>query len=188
MKNFTDKIAEIESAFTAQDEKLRTELRGTTEALQAARERARALQTKYQVEVLKGGETATRLKIELEVAKDSVALLEEMASQLEQDLNSGELVDAQVRRHEAVCEAVENQGNVAIAQAVQAAQVARDNYKAALAEMVHVQHAVAQVGRKSYTRTAKLGRPVDTPVLVRYSASEFPIEEPAESASAVSFL
>ena len=188
MNTFESRISEIEQSYTALDDTIRQELRGTQEALQAAQERVRGLETRYQVEVLKGGETATRLKIELEVARDAVGLLTEMASQLEAELQTGELVEAQMRRHEAVCEAVENQGNVAIAQAIQAAEQARDAYRQALDAMVETQHRVAATARKSYTRTAKLGRPLDTPVLVRYSASEFPIPEPAESASAASFL
>lgn len=188
MKNFTDKIAEIESAFTAQDESIRAELRGTEEALQAAQERAKGLETAYKVALLKNAPEATRLRVEVSVAQDSVALLEEMAAQLKQDLNAGEIVEAQLRRHSAIVAAVEGEGNHAIAQAVQAAQEARDSYRQALQSMVETQRKVAEAGRRSYSKTARLGRPVGAATVARYDADQFEIKAPAESASAASFL
>ena len=188
MENFQKRIEEIEAQFNDTDDKIRAELRGTQEALATAQERAKGLETSYRVALTKGSADATKLRVELTVAQDSVALLQEMAAQLEAELQTGELVEAQMRRHAAICAAVEGEGNHAIHEAVQAAQEAREQYKAALETLVQVQHRVALVGRQSYVKTAKTGRPVETPVLVRYSASEFPIPEPAESASAASFL
>lgn len=188
MKNFQKRIDEIEVQFTNTDEKIRTELKATEQALATAQERVRTLETKYKVELAKGGQDAVRLKVEVEVAKDSVALLEEMVGQLEAELNAGEIVEAQMRRHEAICAAVEAEGAHAIHEALVVAQEARDAYRAALETLVQVQHSVADVGRRSYTRTAKLGRPLDTPQVARYTASDFEIPAPVESASAVSFL
>lgn len=188
MKAFEDRIEEIEAAFADQDTELRQELHGTSEALAAAEDRVEALKVRYQSELIKGGQDATRLKVELTVAEDTVRLLAEMAEQLRADLNSGELVEARLRRHEAVVAAVHEQGNAAIAAAIQAAEQARDNYRAALAEMIRVQHAVADTGRKSVFLTSQTGRPCNAPTVARYNASEFAIEEPSQSASAAPML
>lgn len=189
MKNFESKIAEIEAQFTSQDADMRRELRGTQEALQAAEDRVQALKVRYQSELIKGGQDATKLRVELTVAQDSAALLDEMADQLRQDLNRGELIEARLRKHSAIVDAVHEQGNAAIAQAIQAAEQARDAYKEALAEMIRVQHGVCSVARKSCFEVAQTGRP-DTarPVAARYAASDFEIPAPSESASAMPLL
>lgn len=188
MKNFLSKIEEIEQTFTTQDTKLREELKATEQALADARERVQSLETRYKATLLKGDEASSKYRVELTVGQDTVRLLEEMAAQLRQELENGELQDALLRKHSAIVAAVEAEGNDAVHKALQAAQEARDSYRAALETLVTTQHSVADVGRRSYSRTSKLGRPLDAAQVARYTASEFMIEQPAESASAVSFL
>lgn len=188
MKEFLERIDAIESVFQATDEDLRRELKATQEALATAQDRVKTLGTRYKVELARGSQDAVKYKVELEVAKDSSALVEEMVRQLEADLESGELQDAMIRKHGAVCVAVRDEGNSAITAAIQTAEQARGAYKAALENLVATQHRVAQVGRQSYVRTAKLGRPVDAVQVVRYTADDFEIPAPAESASATPLL
>jgi DNA repair exonuclease SbcCD ATPase subunit len=187
MQNFQKRIEEIEAAFQTTDEKLRGELRGTEQALADARARAEALETRYKAMLLKG-EDATKLRVELTVAQDSVALLTEMAAQIRQDLEAGEIVEAQVRKHAAVCGACEAEGNHAISQAIAGAEAARDAYKSALETLVTTQHRVADVGRRSVFTTSKTGRSCSPPTVARYQASEFEIETPSPSASAAPML
>lgn len=188
MKNFLKKIEEIESTFKTLDSEIRAELLGAEQALADAQTRLTSLETRYQVELVKGGQDASRLKIELEVARDRASLIEAKAGQLRQELEAGEIVDAQLQRHAAVCAAVEGEGNAAIAQAVQAAERARDAYQQAVQGLVRIQHAVAEIGRRSYSVTAKLGKPLTTPTVARYVASEFTVAEPEESHSTTPFM
>ena len=188
MNTFEDRIKEIEAQFNDTDDKIRAELRGTEEALATAQERVRGLDTAYKVALLKNAPEATRLRVEVSVAQDSVALLTEMAAQLEADLDAGEIVEAQLRRHSAIVAAVEAEGAHAIHEAVLAAESARDIYRRALEAMVATQHKVAQVGRQSLVKASKLGRPVDAAQVARYTADDFEIQAPAESASARTFL
>lgn len=188
MKNFESKITEIEAAFQTQDADMRTELRGTQEALQAAEGRLEALETSYKAALIKNSPDATKLRVEVEVSRDTVKLLQEMADQLQQELNRGELVEARLRRHAAICSAVETEGNEAVRQAISACETAREQYKQALETMVKTQHKVADVGRKSVFLTSQTGRPCNAPTVLRYQASEYLIEEPAQSASAAPIL
>lgn len=188
MKNFESKIAEIEAVFQTQDADMRTELRGTQEALQAAEGRLEALETSYKAALIKNSPDATKLRVEVEVARDSAALLTEMVDQLRADLNTGEAIEARLRRHSAIVAAVEGEGNAAIAQAISACEAARDMYKSALENMVKTQHAVADTGRRSVFLTSQTGRPCNAPTVLRYSSSEFEVEEPAQSASAAPIL
>ena len=188
MENFLNRISEIESQFTALDSELRAELRATEAALESARERAEGLRTRYRVEALKGSQDALKLKVELGVAEDAVELIQAKAATIQADLNSGELQEAMMRRHAAIVSACECEGNAAIGAALEAAVAARDAYRAALQAKVATQHKVAATARRSYAKASGLGRQLAVPQLVRYSSSEFPIPEPAESQSAASML
>ena len=185
MNAFMQRISEIESQFASQGSELRAELRQAESDLAQAQERAEAAQTRYRAALMRGSdEEAAKLRAELAVAKDRVALLEEAVDQRLADVNSGEAVEAALRKHNAVIGAIEAEGSHAINVALEAAVAARDAYKTALGELVRVQHHVAGVGKKSHFDAARHGRPLDVATVARYSSSEFAIPEPPESQSA----
>ena len=185
MENFLNRISEIESQFASQGSELRAELRQAESDLAQAQERAEAAQTRYRAALMRGSDDeAAKLRAELAVAKDRVALLEEAVDQRLADVNSGEAVEAALRKHNAVISAIETEGAHAISQALEAAEAARDIYKAALDELVRIQHHVAGVGKKSHFDAARHGRPLGTANVARYDSSEFAIPEPPGSQSA----
>ena len=189
MKAFLDKIDAINGGFERLGSDLRADLAKVKAQRHQAIEKAQAQRTRYEVMLVEGlAEDAAKLRGELGVAEDTVALLDGKIEQLEADLRSGEIVASALARHEAVVAAVHAEGNEAIAQAIGEAVRLRDEYVAALKAMVETQHRVAEVARRSVRSTAAFGHnAVPVPVVTRYEAAEFGVDDPAPSANCQPF-